>query len=257
MKNETIHIKSTITGDKNNLNGVSQTSQSGKPDHFDLDAIDPFLSESCFVHHSGRQFSCVYGACKRQNSCFTNELLHENLEFHALKSHPEDRLIWCEDTFPDITKFCSHQKLVLPQDYRISFNHRYIREDGSVSQFLHEGALTFSKENPVPALNLFLFTEIGDIKTDETIVLSIFRHTDNRYEKVFNTVYTSNIDSVLTARELEILKLCQEGLSSKMIAGRLNLSIHTVKNHKRKCMEKTLTHNISELLYTCIQNHWL
>jgi DNA-binding CsgD family transcriptional regulator len=30
-----------------------------------------------------------------------------------------------------------------------------------------------------------------------------------------------------------------------------------VKNHKRNCMEKTQTHNISELIHICIQNRWL
>jgi DNA-binding NarL/FixJ family response regulator len=56
---------------------------------------------------------------------------------------------------------------------------------------------------------------------------------------------------------MEIIRLCHEGLSSKMIAEKLNLSIHTVKNHKRNSMNKTLTHNITELIHLCIKNNWL
>jgi DNA-binding CsgD family transcriptional regulator len=42
-----------------------------------------------------------------------------------------------------------------------------------------------------------------------------------------------------------------------MIADKLNLSIHTVKNHKRNSMDKTMTHNIAELIHLCILNHWV
>lgn len=258
MKKESIHIGHRGYNTKENLRAKHGTNLVAGKNPCELESGNKSqLTDSCFIHHSGRQFSCVFGDCKNHESCFRNELLHENLEFHALKSHPDDEQIWRVKAFQDLTTFCRAQKNVSIREYRISFNHRYIRKDGSVSQFLHEGTLSYARESEYPSLNLFLFTEIGDIKTDETLVLSVFRHTDNRYEKVFNKVYQMNVDPVLTQRELEILRLCQAGMSSKMIADKLNLSIHTVKNHKRKCMEKTLTHNISELLYTCSQNHWL
>jgi DNA-binding NarL/FixJ family response regulator len=142
-------------------------------------------------------------------------------------------------------------------DYRFSFNHRYIRKDGSISQFLQEGTLSISGDENLPVLNLRVFTEIGDFKTDETMILSIFRYTaDQGYQKVYSRIYGNNDSMQLSQREIEIIKLCLEGLSSKMIADRLNLSIHTVKNHKRNCMEKTLTHNITELIHLCIRSHW-
>jgi DNA-binding NarL/FixJ family response regulator len=103
-----------------------------------------------------------------------------------------------------------------------------------------------------------VFSEIGDLKTDNTIRLTVFRYSSGQgYQKVFSKVYGENSNMLLSQREMEIIRLCLEGLSSKMIADKLNLSIHTVKNHKRNSMEKTLTHNMAELINLCIQRHWL
>jgi len=216
------------------------------------------LSDTCFVDHSSRQFACIYENCRDQYRCFKNELLQDSIDLHILHFHPEDRFLWCEQAFPDILRFINSLPLVEFPNYRFSFNHRYIRKDGSISQFMHEGSLIFSNDKNLPLLKLNVFAEIDDFKTDETMILTIFRYSANEgYQKVFSKVYMNTNNSLLSQREMEIIKLCHEGLSSKMIADKLNLSIHTVKNHKRNCMEKTLTHNITELIHLCIKNHWL
>lgn len=178
--------------------------------------------------------------------------------FHELDFHPDDRRLWCEMAFPDILRFIRSELVTGYSDYRFIFNHRYIRKDGSISQFMHEGELKFPDESGMPFLNLKAFSEIADIKSDETMILTIFRYSpDDGYRKIFSKVYSAEEECTLSERELEVIRLCQKGLSSKMIAEKLNLSIHTVKNHKRNCMTKTNTHNITELIHLCIQKHWL
>jgi DNA-binding CsgD family transcriptional regulator len=231
---------------------------SGEGQH-QLDESENFLLpfDRCLVDHSGRQFACIHPFCQDLPTCFRNGLLQEQLEFHELTLHPEDLHIWCKAAFPDILRFAQLETVSETLDYRFIFNHRYIRKDGTVSQFMHEGALLFSEDGKMPFLNLKVFTEIADIKQDETLILTIFRYSPEGYRKVFSKVYSTAKVSCLSDRELEVVKLCQEGLSSKMIAEKLKLSIHTVKNHKRNCMSKTNTHNITELIHFCIQNRWL
>lgn len=216
-----------------------------------------FFSQ-CLVDHSGKQFACLHDHCHDLYSCFRQEVLHEYLTFHALRFHPTDRVLWCGQVYPDIINYLESISADDLPDYRISFNHRYISKNEDISQFLHEGTLIYGSKNHEPILNLKVFSEIGDIKSDDSIVLTIFKYSEeNGYEKVFNKVYLNKQASILTQRELEIIRFCHEGLSSKLIANKLNLSIHTVKNHKRNIMEKTMTHNITELIHLCIQNHWL
>jgi DNA-binding CsgD family transcriptional regulator len=216
-----------------------------------------FFSQ-CLVDPNGKQFACLHDHCHDLYSCFRQEVLHEYLAYHALRFYPSDRRLWCQRVYPDIVNFLKPVSADDLPNFRISFNHRYVNKNEAVSQFFHEGTLRIDNNQNEPVLNLKVFSEIGDIKSDDSIILSIYKYSDEYgYEKVFHKIYSDQQDSILTLRELEIIRLCHEGLSSKMIADKLKLSIHTVKNHKRNIMEKTMTHNISELIHLCIQNRWL
>jgi len=212
----------------------------------------------CLVDNFGKQFTCIHENCQDFCSCVNNELQEEFQDFHPLHFHTEDRLLWCEEVLPDIQRFMYSIPVEELSEYRFCFNHRYSHTDGNISQFLHEGIISFSEDTCLPVLNLIIFTEIGDIKTEDTMVLTIFRYSsDDGCKKVFAKVYGETLNGQLSPREKEIIRLCLEGLSSKMIADKLSLSIHTVKNHKRNSMEKTLTHNIAELISLCIRSRWL
>ncbi|MBN2284659.1 MAG: response regulator transcription factor [Deltaproteobacteria bacterium] len=57
----------------------------------------------------------------------------------------------------------------------------------------------------------------------------------------------------LTKREREVLQLIAEGVSTKDIAARLNLSVKTVETHRANIMEKLDIHSLSELVKYAIR----
>jgi two-component system response regulator NreC len=57
----------------------------------------------------------------------------------------------------------------------------------------------------------------------------------------------------LTKREREVLQLLAEGVSTKEIAGRLNLSVKTVETHRANIMDKLDIHTISMLVKYAIR----
>lgn len=61
----------------------------------------------------------------------------------------------------------------------------------------------------------------------------------------------------LTRREREILQLISEGLSTKMIADRCFISIHTVETHRRHLLEKLKVKNSMELIKEASKVFWL
>ncbi|MBE7171982.1 MAG: response regulator transcription factor [Williamsia sp.] len=59
----------------------------------------------------------------------------------------------------------------------------------------------------------------------------------------------------LSSRELEILGLLVKGLSHKMIAAELYISIFTVNNHIKKIYQKLHVHSVSEAVVAAIQKN--
>ena len=57
----------------------------------------------------------------------------------------------------------------------------------------------------------------------------------------------SNVFTVLTAREREVLQLLAEGKSTKQIAAALNLSVKTVETHRQQMMDKLEIRTVAEL----------
>lgn len=55
---------------------------------------------------------------------------------------------------------------------------------------------------------------------------------------------------LISAREFEILKLVEQGLSSEKIADKLCLSINTVNTHRSNMLKKTGKESISDLIYS-------
>ena len=58
----------------------------------------------------------------------------------------------------------------------------------------------------------------------------------------------SATDVLLTPREREILALAKEGMFSKEISEKLNISIHTVNRHRQNILEKLQVDNMIEAI---------
>jgi hypothetical protein len=75
--------------------------------------------------------------------------------------------------------------------------------------------------------------------------LSLFKFPDERLLE---------IGPDLSYREFEIIRLIEAGLSSKEIADKLFLSIHTVNTHRSNILEKSGKSQISDLIYEYKEN---
>ena len=62
---------------------------------------------------------------------------------------------------------------------------------------------------------------------------------------------------VLTNRELQILQFVDEGKSNKQISSVLHISLHTVKNHVHRILEKLKVSNRREAVHLAYTNGWL
>lgn len=216
-----------------------------------------FPSGICLVNYSDRSYNYMCGHCYEVNSHSKDKYMNGGLDFHLGIWFPDDKAVFDARVFRDILEFWKLIPSAEIDKYRFSFNHRYLRQDGSVSQLLQHGTY-LEPEAGNPILNLVVFTDIGDFKTDNNMTLTISRlESGVGYVKVFSKSYVPQRKPMLSVRESEILRLSLNGLSSKMIADKLFISIQTVKNHKANMMEKTSAKNIAELINLSLKNNWI
>lgn len=109
----------------------------------------------------------------------------------------------------------------------------YIMKEKAISQVIH-------------AIRQVL---AGDVYASAEIRDKVFRRLMSRQ----TTADASPLGS-LTNRELEVFRLTGEGLSTKDIAARLNLSIKTVGTHRERIKEKFRLKNYTELVKAAV--HW-
>ncbi len=213
---------------------------------------------TCLMDYSSNNYAYISDHCDEIITYSKDEYFDGGPDFHARKFHPDDKIIFTRQVFRDIREFWSHIPAEEISDYRFSFNHRYLRRDGTTSQLLQQSTYMEPDPGGIPVLNLLTFTDIGDFKTDTSLVLTVSRLIDGQgYVKVFSKSYPQSGNTVLSKRELEILKLCIDGMTSKRIADKLFLSEQTVKNHKRNMMAKTSASNIAALISLSLMNNWI
>lgn len=67
-------------------------------------------------------------------------------------------------------------------------------------------------------------------------------------KEIVNDIGTMDDVPKMTSRELEVIRLCCEGRTSKEIAGRLNVSVRTIDTHKSNIFKKLNISSTVELV---------
>jgi DNA-binding CsgD family transcriptional regulator len=123
-------------------------------------------------------------------------------------------------------------------------------------EFKKHGKIIKKNGNTVFGIGTAMSANQSDLYFDE--ILNIYDNADIILQKIndYGTVvsdYKSN--NQLSAREIEILTKIARGLSNKLIADQLFLSIHTVITHRKNITAKLGIKSISGLtLYAALNN---
>ncbi len=134
---------------------------------------------------------------------------------------------------------------------RLRFSYEYIVncKSGKRLWCLQQSTIIEIDEDGHPLLDLFTITDINAIKKDDLINFTIAKKND---QGIFETIHTSSFQtkdfSLLSGREMQILKLLCEGHSTPQIAGILHLSEHTVKTHRKNIMNKMEVRNRMDIV---------
>ena len=134
----------------------------------------------------------------------------------------------------------------LPEEEKLTYKYIYemrVLDRGKYVRMIYQTRLLAFKDDnflamgmidlaPEQSANTSVRFQIKNCLTDEIVPFSIETATD----------------ALLTPREREILALAKEGMFSKEISEKLNISIHTVNRHRQNILEKLQVDNMIEAI---------
>jgi DNA-binding CsgD family transcriptional regulator len=122
------------------------------------------------------------------------------------------------------------------KEYKYIWEFRLTRKDGQVIWLMQQGAFIEIDADGRPMVTFDTISDTTHFKKDNSMTLTMFKRPESPRLKLYFPIYG---DQSFTKREVELIRLLSEGLSSKEIAERLFISSHTVDTHRRNILKKS------------------
>ena len=134
----------------------------------------------------------------------------------------------------------------LPEEEKLTYKYIYemrILDRGKYVRMIYQTRLLAFKDDNFLAMGMI------DLAPEQSANTSVrFQIKNCLTDEVVPFAIESATDVLLTPREREILALAKEGMFSKEISEKLNISIHTVNRHRQNILEKLQVDNIIEAI---------
>ena len=134
----------------------------------------------------------------------------------------------------------------LPEEEKLTYKYIYemrVLDRGKYIRMIYQTRLLAFKDNNFLAMGMI------DLAPEQSANTSVRFQTKNCLtDEIVPFAIESATDVQLTPREREILALAKEGMFSKEISEKLNISIHTVNRHRQNILEKLQVDNMIEAM---------
>ncbi|MBO9153590.1 LuxR C-terminal-related transcriptional regulator [Chitinophaga sp. GCM10012297] len=138
--------------------------------------------------------------------------------------------------------------------YKGSYCLRMKGADGGYRLFLHQHLVLTRDMNGGYAKCLNIHTDISHLVSVNNYKLSLIGLDDEPSYCDMHVLNDQPGSLRFTRREMEVLRLIAEGLTTVQISQKLNLAMDTVKNHRRNILSKAGVKNTAELIRSCVLN---
>ncbi len=134
----------------------------------------------------------------------------------------------------------------LPEEEKLAYKYIYelrVLEKGKYIRMIYQMRLLAFKDDNFLAMGMI------DLAPEQSANTSVrFQIKNCLTDEVVPFTIETATDALLTPREREILALAKEGMFSKEISEKLNISIHTVNRHRQNILEKLQVDNMIEAI---------
>ncbi len=149
-------------------------------------------------------------------------------------------------------------------DYKIIYSYKMQKSNGEERVMLHQATLLSLTENGKIQHTLSQHMDISHLKVISTTDISFISMNKNRksyyninpekgiFDPAFTEFKEADLTLQLSDREKEIINQLAEGYSADEIAVSLNLSVHTIRTHRKNILQKSGCNNTAQLIAKCI-----
>lgn len=137
---------------------------------------------------------------------------------------------------------------VQSQKFRAFFDYKMVRPDGTVCRIIQESIVLKRDADRNISYFLALISNITNLKRNDRQHLHLTNGSDSILYEIDNKTGVCRPIEVLSKRELEIVRLLGQNLSSEAIGERLFISPHTVNTHRQNMLRKLAMHDTLELI---------
>jgi len=134
----------------------------------------------------------------------------------------------------------------LPEEEKLAYKYIYelrVLDRGKYVRMIYQTRILAFKEDNFLAMGMI------DLAPEQSANTSVrFQIKNCLTDEVVPFTIETATDVLLTPREREILALAKEGMFSKEISEKLNISVHTVNRHRQNILEKLQVDNMIEAI---------
>ena len=229
--------------------------------HFDRGKYNKFLNffllgKSCYfvVNYHTQDFDFV---SKELEEILGYDPAEFNMAFLNNIIHPEDRS-WYLAFGASVIDFFSKLPVEKLTKYKVRFDVRLRRKDGTYLRILNQGILLEHDPNGKLLRSLIMYTDITYLKQEGKPVLALIGMDGepSYLDAASKNIFIENKEE-LTKRERQVLTLLIEGKLSKEISRILKISKQTVDTHRKNMLHKKHLNNTGELVGKAIRYGWV
>lgn len=167
--------------------------------------------------------------------------------------HPDDLVNVNQKIYPANILYMNKNSLASHQ-FSFSMTFRLKSKNGNFHQLNQRSSFVNINENGIPLAAVGIMSDISVFKNDDRMIHTIEDHSiQGKTKNIVTYLYPGDSLQILSGREWEVLKWICDGFSSKQIADKMHVSIHTINNHRKNMIAKTNCKNIAELLNHAIK----
>ena len=212
------------------------------------------------IYSPGPSFQYIFDFATRKFVYISNdvvELFGKSVDkfnvdefLNAIHPHDMPHFIKCEEIAAYFL-FSFIDREFIP-DYKISYQIRIQNRTGNYKLFLHQAIALSMDDNNNLASAFVNHSDISHITTSNNYQVSFINIKGGKSYFNIRNVTDFKIQSIpackLSNREIEILGLISEGLSSKEIAENLSISYDTVRTHRNNVLKKTRFNTLTQAI---------